>query len=197
MVHLPKWPILSLTIRTFLLGCSAGATSFPPLVPAVHSIQSHGRHDFIINDTLHILVDQSVANSNLDNGLTLIPPTLNTFANVFAADVKELFPHTKVTVSVIPASGVSSLTGYVFLTMSSGVNSTVASGSPTSEGYEMVVTPTGVTITGAGAKGAFWATRTLLQGLVQTKGRFPSSTITDQPDWPTRGLMLGRPSLIL
>ena len=196
MVHAPKWPILSLVLQA-ALACRANRTSLPPLVPAAHLVQSHGQDDFIIGNTLHILVDQALADSTLDNGLTLIPPTLNAFANVFASDVKELFAYTEVIVSLIPASGLSSLTDYVFLTMSTGVNSTVASGSPTSEGYEMVVMPFGVNITGAGAKGAFWATRTLLQGLVQTQGHFPSSTITDQPDWPTRGIMLGMLLLLI
>ena len=37
----------------------------------------------------------------------------------------------------------------------------------------------------------FWATRTLLQGLVLGDGRFPNGVIDDQPDWATRGIMLG------
>lgn len=189
MVFFPRWPVFASFIPT-LLGRLTITTPVPPLVPAVHSIQPHTQGDFILGDSLHIFVDTAVANSTLDNGLTLIPPTLDAFAIIFAADVKELFPHVKVTTSLIPASKVSSLPGHVFLTISPQVNSTTANGSPTSEGYEMVVTPTGVTITGAGAKGVFWATRTLLQGLVQTQGHFPSSAIADQPDWSTRGLML-------
>lgn len=194
MVFFPRWPVFASFIPT-LLGRLTITTPVPPLVPAVHSIQPHTQGDFILGDSLHIFVDTAVANSTLDNGLTLIPPTLDAFSIIFAADVKELFPHVKVTTSLIPASKVSSLPGHVFLTISPQVNSTTANGSPTSDGYEMVVTPTGVTITGAGAKGVFWATRTLLQGLVQTQGHFPSSAIADQPDWSTRGLMLGKQPL--
>ena len=194
MVLFPRWPVFALFIST-LPGRGAITTPLPPLVPAVHSIQSRSQEDFVLGDSLHIFVDEAVANSTLDDGLTLIPPTLDAFAATFASDVKELFPHVQVTTSVILASKIPSLTGHVFLTISSQVNSSTASGSPTSEGYEMSVTPSGVSITGAGAKGVFWATRTLLQGLVQTQGHFPSSTIADQPDWSTRGLMLGKQPL--
>ncbi|GJE85784.1 glycoside hydrolase family 20 protein [Phanerochaete sordida] len=165
-------------------------TPLAPLVPAVHSLQVHNQEDFILPGAVHILVEETFANSTLDNGLTLIPPTLHAFAETFAADVHELFPGTSAQVTLTPASLVPSYTGYVYLTLSPGMNTAFASGASTTEGYEIAVTADGVNITGSGAKGAFWGTRTLLQGLVQSNGRFPSSTIQDWPDWPTRGIML-------
>jgi hypothetical protein len=68
----------------------------------------------------------------------------------------------------------------------------LVNGSPTTEGYEMQVTSQAVKIAGSGAKGVFWGTRTLLQGLVLSNQQFPASTILDQPDWKTRGAMLGK-----
>lgn len=171
-------------------------TPLPSLVPAVHSVKAHQQDDFILPHAVDILVDEGFANSTLDNGFTLIPPTLQTFAEILASDITELFPHTSAQVSLTPASRVSSSKGYVYLTLSPSMNSTLASGAPSTEGYELVVATSGVNITGAGAKGAFWGTRTLLQGLVQANGRFPSSIIKDQPDWPTRGIMLGTSPLI-
>lgn len=190
MAYLLKLLIFSCVARA-TVGTTTARTTLPPLVPAVHSVKLHNGDNFVLPRVLRVLVDEAFANSTLDDGLTLIPPTLNSFAEIFASDVKELFPHTSPQLSVVPASHTRSSTGYVFLTLSPHLNLTLASGSPTTEGYELNATSAGITIAGTGAKGAFWGTRTLLQGLVQGLGHFPSSMIRDQPDWPTRGIMLG------
>ncbi|KAF7799327.1 hypothetical protein EIP86_010559 [Pleurotus ostreatoroseus] len=128
--------------------------------------------------------------STRDNGLTLIPPPLLSFVETFASDIRELFPSSSTRVYVTKASSLHSVQDYVFFTLSSETSHTFADGSPTTEGYEMDITSKGVTIRGSGSKGAFWATRTLLQGLVLGDGRFPNGVISDQPDWETRGIML-------
>ena len=56
----------------------------------------------------------------------------------------------------------------------------------------MDVSSTNILITAPGSRGAYWATRTLLQGLVLTGGLFPTGEVVDQPDWRTRGFMLGQ-----
>lgn len=163
----------------------------PPLIPAVHSYRASSQGSFAIPPNLHVIVDVNFATSTQDDGLTLVPPTLQEFAEMFVADVQELFPKTSATVSLGASSSLDRLTDYVFLTFASDSNFTLADGSPTTEGYDMKVTSTGVVISAGGAKGAFWGTRTLLQGLLLSDGEFPSSVISDQPDWPTRGIMLG------
>lgn len=182
--------ILSLLVCNTVVVTCASRSSLPPLVPAVHSVAICDQEDFILPSLLHIIVDETFSESSLDNGFTLIPPTLHTFAETIATDVHELFPQTNVNIVITPASRVSSYYGYVYLTLSPTTNDTLASGAHTTEGYELIASPGGVTITGTGAKGAFWGTRTLLQGLVQNEGHFPSVTIRDHPDWPTRGIML-------
>lgn len=190
MVYFANWPIFSVGAHAAVHALSIRGV-LPPLVPAVHSFEPRSQSDFTLPNKLHILIDQDLASSTIDSGPTLIPPTLQSFTNTFASDLKELFPHTTTSVTSVSASNLSSFTDYVFFTLSPSTNITLANGDPTTEGYEMSTSPDGIAIAATGPRGAFWATRTLLQGLVQTKGRFPSSIIRDGPDWPTRGIMLG------
>jgi hexosaminidase len=192
--------MVSLTWRSLVSSfAAAGAASLaqstaspPNFVPAVHSFQAFGNSVFHLPSKLHIIVDSVHASSTEDDGLTLIPPSLLDFAQTFASDVKELFPNTSPLVSLGSQASITQLSDYVFLTLVSDTNHTLANGSPTTEGYEMQVTSQAVKIAGSGAKGIFWGTRTLLQGLVLSNQQFPASTILDQPDWKTRGAMLGK-----
>lgn len=57
------------------------------------------------------------------------------------------------------------------------------------EGYRLTTSPKGVTIEAGTARGALWGAQTLLQ-MRQTSPALPCGTITDQPDYPIRGLMI-------
>lgn len=167
----------------------------PPTIPAVHSWKLSAHPEFILPRTVRVVIDAEHAQSRKDNGLTLIPPTLSDFANTFVGDLQELFPSTHVKVviqhllpSTLPDDGDIILT---LLPDAIASNLTLAKGAPTTEGYAMEIRTSSVIISGAGAKGVFWGTRTLLQVLVLTDGTFPSGSIMDQPDWQTRGFMLG------
>lgn len=167
----------------------------PPLVPAVHDhiIDGSASIAFRLPQHLRIVVDERDAQSTADNDLTLIPPTLLEFAQTFQSDLETLFPKTTVSLSRGNVQNTPGGPATITFALSNRLNATHADGSPSSEGYEMEVSPSGVQIVGAGSKGAFWATRTLLQGLVLTGGQFPAGKVVDQPDWRTRGFMLGTP----
>ncbi|KAI0361388.1 glycoside hydrolase [Trametes cingulata] len=163
----------------------------PPLVPAVHDSFLDARSaSFRLPKRVHIIVDERDAHSTKDDGLTLIPPTLFNFSQTFKSDLETLFPQTTVSLSVGDARKSLNVPAVIAFLLSDDLHSTHADGSPTTEGYELEVSPTNIRITGAGSKGAFWATRTLLQGLVLSGGQFPTGKIVDQPDWRTRGFML-------
>ncbi|KAI0639628.1 glycoside hydrolase [Trametes polyzona] len=166
----------------------------PPLVPAVHRYIDSGRTNtaFRIPQHVHIVVDERFAESTQDDGLSLIPPTLLQFAQIFKSDLEALFPDTSASLSVGHAETLpdAPFSAVIVLSLSNTLNSTHADGSSTTEGYEMDVSGNTVRISGSGSKGAFWATRTLLHGLVLTGGNFPASKVVDQPDWRTRGFML-------
>ncbi|GJJ08838.1 hypothetical protein Clacol_003057 [Clathrus columnatus] len=170
------------------------AKSLPPLIPAVHSFSpSTNDNDFHLASRFRIVVDASQASARSENDTTLIPPTLRGFGETFLSDLQELFDSNvnieeiDLPPNFVPENGDIILT---LLPSSIAQTYTLAKGTPTVEGYEMVVTSSSVKISGSGPKGAFWATRTLLQGLILANKTFPSGTIKDQPDWSTRGFML-------
>lgn len=124
---------------------------------------------------------------------TLIPPTLFAFATTFASDLDSEF---SLNTTVINGTADTAATSSsIFLTLASDPTAYLdAAGAPTSEGYTLTVTPTGITITGASPLGAWWATRTLLQqaALSTTTSdiSIPVGAGTDAPGWSTRGMML-------
>lgn len=181
------WLSYPQTIHTNLL---------PPLIPAVHSFTPSGKNNtFHLASTFRIVVDTSQASSRSTNDTTLIPPTLREFAQTFLADIQEIFSSNAVieevdiTPDFVPEHGDIVLT---LLPFAAAQNYVLAKGTFTEEGYEMVVTDSSVKIMGSGPKGVFWGTRTLLQGLILTSKSFPTGIIKDQPDWETRGFMLGK-----
>lgn len=185
------WRILLISV----LATPVLSLELPPLVPAVHDHLVHGDTDstFHLPQRVHIVVDEQDAHSTKDTGLSLIPPTLVEFAQTFKSDLEALFPRTAVSLSLGDVQKLPSNPAVpaITLSLSDHLNATHADGSPTTEGYEMEVSSRAVRIVGSGSQGAFWATRTLLQGLVLTDGQFPAGKVVDQPDWPTRGFMLG------
>ena len=57
------------------------------------------------------------------------------------------------------------------------------------EGYQLIVTPKGVTIKAQTEQGVLWGIQTLQQLRVQGKP-LSCGTITDTPDYPMRGMMI-------
>ncbi|KAI0322697.1 glycoside hydrolase [Amylostereum chailletii] len=184
---LPLW-LLSVFLRPSF------AQTFPNVVPAVHSITLSSGSPFSLSSHLQIVVDNASASVRDTDGLTLVPPTVLEFAKTFAQDLYALFPQTAVNVTTNSASSSeANPSSTVFLTVLSeteAANFTFANGVHTSEGYRLQVDGDMIRISGAGARGVFWATRTLLQGLVLNGGELPSGVVDDQPDWETRGFML-------
>ena len=183
-----------LTVFASVFVLPGAALDLPPLVPAVHSFTASGSASavFRLSKDIRLIVDEHDAQSTRDNGLTLIPPTLLTFAQTFKTDLETLFPRTSVSLSVGDTQTLPIRPNVIAISLTEHPNATYVDGSTTTEGYELQVSPTSIRITASGSKGAFWATRTLLQGLVLTGGAFPQGTVVDQPDWRTRGFMLGR-----
>lgn len=191
--------LLDLLLAIFwLYPRTLSANPLPPLVPAVHSFVPSGDgddHTFRLASTFRLVVDASQASARSANDTTLIPPTLRDFAQTFLSDLQDVF-HSNVVIEEIDITpDFAPHNGDIVLTLlppSIAQTYTLAQGTPTTEGYKMVITNSSVNIMGAGPKGVFWGTRTLLQGLILSNKSFPSGTINDQPDWATRGFMLGK-----
>jgi hexosaminidase len=186
---------LVLAVLAYIAPTSVAGVAFPAVVPAVHTFGSLSNGDFQLPTRLRIVVDASHASSREDNGLSLIPPTLSAFAQTFASDLNQAFPASTASVTTLTVGpGFTPTKGDIILTIlpdAAAAQFKFASGSHTTEGYQLNITSSSITISGSGAKGSFWGTRTVLQGLVLNNGKLPGGIVTDQPDWETRGFMLG------
>lgn len=133
-----------------------------------------------------INVDPAFANTVDNAGETLIPPKLIDFANTFSGDIKET--HGINTLVFVRSKGQASS---LFITLDKNATRYVdAAGRPSSEGYTIDVSASGITITGASPLGAWWGTRTLLQQLTLGDGKIPYGSGSDTPGWGVRGVML-------
>ncbi|TQV91032.1 beta-hexosaminidase [Cordyceps javanica] len=150
-----------------------------PTTPYVHSGAV-----FSLRNIQHVVVDAAYAQHRDTAGQTLIPPTLREFADTFAEDLK------KFDINVDVVEGSSSPVGSIFLTISNNTGSTDAAGRPTSEGYNLTTTDSGITIVGASPLGAWWGTRTIIQQVILKDSSIAAGTAIDAPGWSTRGMML-------
>ncbi|KAI8627362.1 glycoside hydrolase family 20 protein [Xylariaceae sp. FL1651] len=132
-----------------------------------------------------LVVDSAFANSRDHNGETLIPPSLREFANTFAGDLHEALG-LNVSTYVADKARLNS----IYLTLGNSSDYIDASGGPTTEGYTLSVTTSGVTISGASALGVWWGTRTLIQRAILSDGDLPLGKAVDAPGWSIRGMML-------
>ncbi|KAI0196952.1 putative beta-N-hexosaminidase [Astrocystis sublimbata] len=152
-----------------------------------------------------VYITKALASRRDENGLTLIPPSGLEFAQVFVDDLNELSPkqkHWNWTLQVVDAVP-KNVTGVILQALDDGDSEgegggdaqgpplTYENGTPTEEGYILQVKANRATISGAGARGAFWGTRTLLQALlVANWTTLPESHARDAPAYATRGFML-------
>ncbi|KAI0480166.1 beta-hexosaminidase [Xylariaceae sp. FL0804] len=153
-------------------------------IPTVPYTQS-GDGSYSVSSLKSLTVDSAYANSRDERGETLIPPTLHDFATTFADDLQTIL-NINLSVSV----GHKASPDSIFLTLTNPSKYTSASGAPSSEGYTLSVSSSGITISGASPLGAWWGTRTVLQQSVLLDGALPYGEGDDTPGWGIRGIML-------
>lgn len=161
--------------------CGAASLVGVPTVP--YDRAGHGHYSLAAIKS--VVVDSRYAASKDDAGQTLIPPTLDEFAKTFASDLGSLLDR-----KIPVVNGHSKSRDAVFLTLGDSRDYLDAAHRPTSEGYSLNVTSTGLVITGASPLGAWWGTRTVLQQIVLNGGSMALGESTDSPGWGTRGMML-------
>lgn len=179
-----------MVVYLFFLAVVASALQLQTL-PPVHFNHSHVDSDSgfsLVTANNVIYIQEEFASWRDQGGLTLIPPSASEFARTFQKDLQELSNSSwdLQTVKQFPphASG-------VFLARTTKHHFTYEDGTPTEEGYELVVENERVLIHAAGSRGMWWGTRTLLQQLVLSPHSVLSTgRVTDAPAYPTRGFML-------
>lgn len=171
--------------------------AYTTLPPVAWTSNSNSRSSTFTFPRRHatIYLQSSAASVRDTDGLTLIPPSALEFAHTFATDLKSTFPDLKsVCVELVdenPGTG-------IYLSLDPNTDQyTYESGVKTSEGYSIEIKEDAINISGAGARGIWWGTRTLLQELVLARGTEDSRTLKlktgktkDSPAYPTRGFML-------
>jgi hexosaminidase len=176
----------------FLLDLSTSVAALQLLPPAKlafhHNETALGLSLDGISTTVYIT--DSLASRRDSGGLTLIPPTGHEFAQTFVDDLNEVSGKhwTLRVVSVSPANA----TG-IFLDDYHGDSASFfyENGKPTEEAYELEIGGGRAAISGTGARGMWWGTRTLLQQLMLSNWTtVPAFRITDTPAYATRGFML-------
>ncbi|KAF2251031.1 glycoside hydrolase family 20 protein [Trematosphaeria pertusa] len=169
-----------------VVGVAAALQPLPPVQWTNNNASSTG---FSLSDApKRIYIDNTFADQNDTEGLTLTPPSAYEFAETFRQDISQLVGAnwTLQRVDGLPTSGI--LLGHF-----SGEPSelTYENGVETEEGYELEVRNGSVFIGGTGARGMFWGTRTLLQELLIANGStLAPGKVVDAPAYATRGYML-------
>ncbi|MBE3047568.1 family 20 glycosylhydrolase [Candidatus Bathyarchaeota archaeon] len=139
-----------------------------------------------------IYISESLASTTDTDGLTLIPPSGYDFASLFQSDLIQLTGHdwTLERVDTLPSP--EDANGILLGAFSGDASSvTYENGKPTTEGYSLEITPSGAIISGTGARGMWWGTRTLLQQVLSTNGSIPATdAFVDSPAYATRGMLL-------
>ncbi|KAJ5654697.1 hypothetical protein N7490_001700 [Penicillium lividum] len=172
----------------FSLVATVAALQALPPVEFVTDLTSHADKGFSLATVDRVIyVHEEFASWRDSNGPTLIPPSLEEFARTFLTDL-ELFSNTSwsyKTVKKLPTSASG-----IFLGLEpENSQFTYEDGTPSEEGYEVVIEDGRASIYGSGARGMWWGTRTLLQQII-LNGVLVPGRLTDAPAFPIRGMML-------
>lgn len=132
-----------------------------------------------------IVVELAHSSARDEDGLTLIPPTLWEFAETFRDDLAGIG------IDAVLVPGSKAIKNSIYLTLDRDKPQFVnAAGNRTSEGYRLIVTSSGVTVSGASPLGAWWGTRTVLQQALINDKKLKLGTGVDSPGWSERGMMV-------
>ncbi|KAI0966068.1 putative beta-N-hexosaminidase [Xylaria arbuscula] len=167
---------------------AASLQLLPPTQPQIHNETTPG---LSLDDTsLTVYITESLASHRDTGGLTLIPPSGLEFAQVFVEDLNEGSGKSWTLKVVGEAPG--NVRGIVLREIDNATSPlTYEDRTPTEEAYTLEIGNHRAVISGSGARGMWWGTRTLLQQLLASNWTtLSASHITDTPAYATRGYML-------
>lgn len=184
-------------ITAALLGVPALASALELLPPASVSDKTSFTGEAVWNadsSSKKIYIDSDFASVKDTDGLTLIPPSAHDFAEVFLEDLNQITGVNFTLEKVDSLPDADDADGAILLGAFKGDNSsmTYENGDSTSEGYELDISSTAVSIRGTGARGMWWGTRTVLQLLLagdESHQTLSAGQTTDAPAYATRGYM--------
>lgn len=188
-----SFPIMRI-IALIAFAMSAVALQLLPPAPVVSgNSTSSTAAALVYNDlTKTIYITSKLASRRDEGGLTLIPPSGQEFAATFQDELVDITKD-EWSLEVVDAlhEDATGILLDLFDEQSGNGNFTYESGIPTEEGYELQNGNGKAIITGSGARGMWWGTRTLLQEFMLSNWTsIPVNTFRDAPAYETRGFML-------
>ncbi|KAK8056336.1 beta-N-acetylhexosaminidase- variant 1 [Apiospora rasikravindrae] len=169
-----------------------GVTALQPLPPPSKSTYNGPEHGLVLNGSFPrtIYVQSDLASRRDIDGLSLIPPSGQEFAETFRDDLARL-TKSEWSLKVVGSFGENDSGIFLDLSRDKSAEFRYANGQSTEEGYTLRILAGRARITGSGARGMWWGTRTLLQHLMISNGTsVPLMEYTDAPAYATRGYML-------
>ncbi|KAH9932422.1 glycoside hydrolase [Amylocystis lapponica] len=183
-----RTPLFSVSAFSFVFApvLSVFGAGLQPQIPAVASFTA-GQGVYELLPNVQIVVDSAHAHDG--------SPSAYDFAQTFRADLMSVAGYAWILpVEVLPEEIWYAPTIHIIIDPS--LSFTHYNGKSTLEGYEFEITESTYTIKAAGAIGAWWGTRTLLQQAALTLAdgaksiTFPQGSGSDVPGWEIRGVML-------
>lgn len=148
--------------------------------------------EYSLSKVNSIVVDSQYADAVDHDGQTLIPPTLQHFAETFQKDLKS-----SLGMEVSLCQGTGPDDNSIFLTLKNDTGLQDVAGRWTSEGYSLSIDNSGITIAGASPQGTWWGTRSVIQAAVVGDMSIPQGCGVDAPGWGTRGAFVSKHSALV
>ncbi|KAK8082021.1 beta-N-acetylhexosaminidase- variant 1 [Apiospora saccharicola] len=181
-------------MRYPLVLLAVGVAALQPLPPPPKSTYNGTGPGLVFDSSFPktIYVQSDLASHRDTGGLTLVPPSGQEFAETFRDDLTRL-TRCDWSVKAVESFGQSD-TGLFLDLINQEEEPTAgfqyASGQSTEEGYTLRIEANQARITGSGARGVWWGTRTLLQHLIISNWTsVPALEVQDAPAYATRGYM--------
>lgn len=152
-------------------------------VPTTPFTETGGDYD--LSKLSGVVVDSKYADSVDNDGQTLIPPTLQQFAETFHNDLRSVLD-----LDVKVSQGIERKANSIFVTLANQTGFQDVAGRFTSEAYALKVDDQGIVITGASPLGAWWGTRSVIQAAIMGNLSMAKGSGVDAPGWGTRGAMV-------
>lgn len=140
---------------------------------------------YSLDQLTSIIVDARYVNAVDRDGQTLIPPTLQQFAETFQKDLQS-----SVGIDIPLTSSSTAAANSIFFTITNETGFRDVAGRFTSEAYTLKIDENGVKISGASPLGTWWGSRSLIQAAIVKGHALPQGSAVDAPGWANRGVML-------
>ncbi|KAK8049497.1 beta-N-acetylhexosaminidase- variant 1 [Apiospora phragmitis] len=177
-------------MRSLVIFFALPVAALQPLPPPPKSTYNGPKSGLVLDGSFPrtIYVQSDLASHRDTGGPSLIPPSGHAFARTFQDDLTRL-TKSEWSLKIVESFGKNDSGIFLDLSRDKSADFQYASGQSTEEGYTLRVLAGRAWITGSGARGMWWGTRTLLQHLmISNWTSVPAMELTEAPAYATRDL---------